>query len=353
MKQIENSGKNIEYLNTAKGIGIILVVVGHALPMRLVENYRLLYLLRILIYAVHMPLFFIISGYLFELKKYNYYEDKIKVFFKKKFIRFIIPYLTFSIAIYMLIYITKYVPKIYKLFYKFGFEVGSINKSIYSILTYEQHIDKHLWFCYVMFIILILEYAINRYLSDKRLIISNIIILYIFYIITSILTFPELIWKTSKYLFIFNLGCRIKYIEYFSSSQIGRRISIIISVISYVLFTFTKYNGLYLANLAISPIFEMFSVIVVLIISKKIVETKSNLAFSYLGKKSYVIYLFHQPFIVSGITGILSLLFTTKIQIMFIPIVSIIGIIIPLIVDKVIILKSDVCKFLFLGEKNK
>lgn len=49
--------KRIEYLDYAKGIGIILVVLGHILIKGNIKIY---------IYSFHMPLFFIISGYLFN-----------------------------------------------------------------------------------------------------------------------------------------------------------------------------------------------------------------------------------------------------------------------------------------------
>lgn len=52
-----------EYIDIAKGIGIILVVFGH-----LSERTQMS---RILIYSFHMPLFFIISGYLEKSKKFQ------------------------------------------------------------------------------------------------------------------------------------------------------------------------------------------------------------------------------------------------------------------------------------------
>lgn len=46
----------ITYISVAKGIGIILVVIGHCTIFTYLKNY---------IYLFHMPLFFFISGYLF------------------------------------------------------------------------------------------------------------------------------------------------------------------------------------------------------------------------------------------------------------------------------------------------
>ena len=68
MIQITMSNKRIEYLDVAKGLLIIMVVVGHA--MEIINPTHDNYLLK-LIYSFHMPAFFIISGYLFDSAKWN------------------------------------------------------------------------------------------------------------------------------------------------------------------------------------------------------------------------------------------------------------------------------------------
>lgn len=64
------SDKNtFQWIYIAKGIGIILVVVGHFYP-KSSPTYWLE--IRKLIYSFHMPLFFILSGYLYSHGKYSY-----------------------------------------------------------------------------------------------------------------------------------------------------------------------------------------------------------------------------------------------------------------------------------------
>ena len=49
--------KRIEYLDIAKGVGILLVVLGH-------NDFEVISLfVQRLIYSFHMPLFFFLSGY--------------------------------------------------------------------------------------------------------------------------------------------------------------------------------------------------------------------------------------------------------------------------------------------------
>ena len=69
MTKPEMKDKRIIEISFAKGIGIILVVLGHCLP----DGY-----FKRLIYLFHMPLFFFISGYLF-----NYSNNIVKYIIRK------------------------------------------------------------------------------------------------------------------------------------------------------------------------------------------------------------------------------------------------------------------------------
>lgn len=75
-----NPGREL-WLDMARGIGIVLVLLGHCPGNPFAW----------LIYGFHMPLFFILSGYLFK-------NEKINVFVPKLIRRYIIPYLVFCFA---------------------------------------------------------------------------------------------------------------------------------------------------------------------------------------------------------------------------------------------------------------
>ena len=79
--------KREKYLDIARGIATIMVIIGHC-DYRYTESW-----LTTWIYSFHMPLFFIISGILFRPEKY----DGFKHFLKKKVKGLVVPYLIFSI----------------------------------------------------------------------------------------------------------------------------------------------------------------------------------------------------------------------------------------------------------------
>ena len=95
--RIETYMKNrVTYLDLAKGIGIILVVLGH------MENISSE--LRIWISSFHMPLFFVISGMLLALKGADKpiindvkSGDEMKIFVVKTAKGLLVPYLWFSL----------------------------------------------------------------------------------------------------------------------------------------------------------------------------------------------------------------------------------------------------------------
>lgn len=75
--------------NIVKGIGITAVVVGHSCCPNFLHD---------IIYAFHMPLFFILSGYLFKEK----YFSQRKTFLKKRVHTLYLPYVVWSISFILL-----------------------------------------------------------------------------------------------------------------------------------------------------------------------------------------------------------------------------------------------------------
>ena len=77
-------------IDIAKGIGIILVVFGHTFQIYSVTSY---------VYAFHMPCFFLLSGYTFNIQKYL--RDPAR-FLKRNFLRLMVPYFGAAIFSYIL-----------------------------------------------------------------------------------------------------------------------------------------------------------------------------------------------------------------------------------------------------------
>jgi len=79
-----------EWILVAKGIGIILVVIGHFDPA---ESPQYWTDMRAVIYTFHMPLFFVLSGYLYVHGKYPY-----GALIRNKMRRLLYPFATIAVA---------------------------------------------------------------------------------------------------------------------------------------------------------------------------------------------------------------------------------------------------------------
>lgn len=78
----------IEWIDIAKGLGMILVVVGHSGIPNILSAW---------IWSFHMPLFFFVSGIVFTASKYI----TLKAFLENRFRTLILPYFLFSIIVYL------------------------------------------------------------------------------------------------------------------------------------------------------------------------------------------------------------------------------------------------------------
>ena len=90
IKSSSSRNTTIDYL---KAFAIILVVLGHSLSFYANNINPLPNGMKIfssLVYAVHVPLFFLIAGYLCH-------KQDVKKFYQKKFLRILIPFITFTV----------------------------------------------------------------------------------------------------------------------------------------------------------------------------------------------------------------------------------------------------------------
>lgn len=144
---MEQDNRRIGYLDTAKGIGILLVILGH-IDVGFATSW---------IYSFHLPLFYIISGMCFT------YSDDFKGFFIKKSKRCLLPYLIFGILIVAVESYTGYL-------YHSGFEA--------NLLMYiKQERYSTLWFLATMYIASLIFYLLVRICKNNSVVVFAVSIL--------------------------------------------------------------------------------------------------------------------------------------------------------------------------------
>lgn len=272
--------KYLHWIDLAKGIGIILVLVGHSnfLPITL-KNY---------IYSFHMPLFFILSGYVFSNK------STFKTFLTKKIKTLLFPYLFFFI-IFLLFFTCKDLYLETNNFY---------NNCIGLFFQFPGYVYS-IWFLICLFVLQILFYFVTKRTQNN---IYKISFFSLFILIIGIIYFKtinvHLIWQL-QILFtalpFFSLGYIFKITNILNKIHNTSCFIICFTLSLFLFYLKTKYFISYTSltsniygNFIIFYLLAISSSLYIVIFSKKI----SYLwPLNYIGKNSLVIFSLQQPLV--------------------------------------------------------
>lgn len=329
-------------IDIMKSILCILVVFGHSLTQT-VRNNVFLDTIFYALYTFHMPVFFMVSGITYMKYEANY---KIKDLMRKKFIRLIIPYFSMSIFAYCVVMILSK-------------NIIPLRSVIEGIVFLYSHVDKHLWFIYVLFIITFMNCILKIEKKSHRSII---------FLFTVILAFSAYPLTESKYM----LFTRVLYYNmYFQMGICIYNIMINKKSFYYKLIKINKKVWIFLFSIAICVIFlikikgysqyiKVFFLVISSVSAYMVLYNFSNNIKSekirhillVISKYSYEIYLLHNPFITVGTVTILITIFNVN---YFIAVIVglVTGISVSILISKYLIRKSNILNFLVTGKKIK
>lgn len=148
----------LEYLDAAKGLGILLVILGHIYAWNPNINRKILVTW---IYSFHMPLFFIVSGMLIKYKNYC----NIKEFIFSRIKHILVPYIVFSLC-NALVRILLY-----------GYDESAFIRDV--ICTFIL-IGVDTWFLQALFLAEIMFIVIRKIVKNEYILTSVIAALFIF-----------------------------------------------------------------------------------------------------------------------------------------------------------------------------
>ena len=305
------SKERIEWIDIAKGVGIIYVMFSHIQLIFFGKN----------ILSFFIPLFFILSGYTFSLRN----NINFKSFIKKIFKSLIIPYISMTIILY-LIYLCKIIVNlqlniktvilpilgsIYSRYYIYDIHAVSSNVRLLFIN------NEALWFLPCLFISEVILYFIinqNNKKSKYLILILCILIGYLFDAYCKILM-PWSIDSSFIYVIFLWIGYRLKEINLISRNLSRNKIIL--------LFAFIGINTIFIrlnsepntsireyGNYIYFYISALSGVGLQIIICQCMEKVKLiNKVFSYIGKNSLIILGFHLTFysLISYLASILNI----------------------------------------------
>ena len=145
--------KQYDYITLSKALGIILVVIGHFTSTVYMPAYYME--MKNLIFSFHMPLFMILSGFLFQMSLCRK-PGKISLlpFIKKKFLRLMVPYFFISAAIALLNFVLGYFMPVKRMVdWHYLLEIFYMNVGGSAVF---------LWFIYSLFVIFLIAVLCMR-----------------------------------------------------------------------------------------------------------------------------------------------------------------------------------------------
>lgn len=178
------TSKRFNYLDMAKGIGIVLVLVGHLQGDTIFALSPYFHPLCVFIFSFHMPLFFLISGILMSIRDNKSGEiseqhpTSLSSHISKRFRSIMIPYIWFSVCYFSVVI--------------YAFIKGSIASQTlfvnlwYVLSCYGMNV---LWFLPALFFGEILFIYVKQRLSGKSFHICIILLSIAAYVIAYLMTF--------------------------------------------------------------------------------------------------------------------------------------------------------------------
>lgn len=297
----ENMLQRIDYIDHAKAIGIFLVVLAHTPIESEITNW---------IYVFHMPLFFFLSGFIFDFQRY----PSLSGFIRRRFRQLLIPYFLINLLTYLLwlfvfrhygadsdIEIAWYQPLI-------GFMLGNGNQMIHNV---------PLWFLLCLFIVEVVFYFAFQKSNLKKVFLGTALFAVIGY----------LNYTINPYLLPFSLGSAFVGLSFYGIGYICAHTHLLKTQIIWCILSFiitvviAYYNGRinmhinYYGHYLLFLIGALTGIYMVICFSNYFVSFGNTSLVSFIGKNTLLICGFHLMTF-SLIKGVLVFVFHFNMQLL-------------------------------------
>ncbi len=331
MEVIKEKMNSMHWIDVAKGIGIILVVAGHFSPT-LSPGYWIT--IKQVIYLFHMPLFFVISGYLYSNK-----TEHFGLTIRKKIRRLLLPFVSIAL-IFLLIKISA------GMVFDLQHPVTVQAVLVLMIDPLSSYVPL-LWFVHALFFIFIVYTALKNVVKSDS-------VLLILLIVVNLVVDSEDIYmgQVMRYLPYFVSGVLLNKSQKISETETIRITTSVIYVLVFVVLALVTF---YQNNYLIYYLTACSGSLMILSISIAISNFGNHAVFKLLkitGYYSMGIYLFHTLFESALRIMFVSIGYTDGAKFVVAAFVSIIsGIVMPILFEKYFLRRNQISRKYVLGIK--
>lgn len=298
----------INWITVAKGLGILLVVLGHSFRDNMLTSNVICGFVYHFIYSFHMFFWFTLSGITFGLSCKKYFNTPGQYLAKRTKTQ-LVPFLSYATLIYLCFTVACFVPSIRNALENADYKIYGFGEYWLQILRYDNPYSVHLWYLLVLFILSVFCFFWLKAFSYKAMAKGVLAILFLIgYVLEPYLEVPYAVHRLLTYGIFFVFGFLIASKE--DNKVIVPRVPIWLTVLGWGYICVLSVDLAY-KNLTAFPhatplqklflLVSLFPVIISLInLSKRLTDNKF---FAKLGTISYPVYLLHQPFC-AGFAGV-------------------------------------------------
>lgn len=342
-----------------RGVAILLVLIHHAMSASKTQSAGLIFdFVFRHVSNVHVVIFFVIAGYLFEKNITKYMSDQKRFLFDKAK-RLLIPYLVWSVIIAVIVNVGLRIGVTASIFQKLGFEKWTIADFFRNTVFFTNSYLEVLWFLYCLFVIFVVNVLFPKQCASVKWL---TILMMVIAAIQTMAVSPYMIRKVFLHIFNFSAG-RIIYRKNLENKlQTNQALIVAFAVILF--YNLKYYLGISFAFLPIylQKVYQMIhafseSICLFIVIQqiwfrcvKKIPCQYVTNKLLYVGNYSFSIYLMHNPWIVAPVCKVLLMLGIPHVIIVLLAVV--LACIIPYYLTRLIV-KNQYLAAILLGIKIK
>ncbi|MCD7811219.1 MAG: acyltransferase [Ruminococcus sp.] len=340
MMKSKTMNTRISWIDVGKGIGILLVLLGHSFRDSMRTQYFICNYIYEWVYTFHMPFLMFLSGFTFMQAFEKYEKRGIRNFTISKLKRLIKPYVVYATLIFAIVVCCFRIPFTSNILVAAGYSKISVHDFLYGLITGENPYSFHLWYIYSLAIISVFVFGVLLILYKARLwmhfrvILSTIAVLTLTY---SVLTIDQ---EIGIRIFSSVRGMLPWYIfgviyRDLKESTTGCKLTLFVGILA--IFGLGILPYIISAN---HPIFYRIvkylliaiGIVGLISVSKLLKDVKVLMR---VGQESMEIYLFHQPFIAAGV-GVITFDIMGLPVVVSVIITFILSLIVPLMINYLI-----------------
>ena len=272
--------KRIEWIDVAKGVGILLVVFEHVLMAytRRAGNSSIIHTLPVrIIVGFYMPLFFFLSGIFIK----SVLKHSFKKAFNLKFRRLMVPYFVWGIISVIF------------------FAIYTHSSPVLRIIELPIRPIFVLWFVYTLFLISLLFYILEKFCGRNEIILISLVM----YVIGKIFSLEndvaidsgeKVIVGVLQYFVFVYLGYLMKEFLIKMNKKVVIVAAAFVSILLLIVLNIIKFKEIYLSVFA-GFLIAILGIVFVCMMCKLVTSFPViERPFSYMGKASMQIYLIHK-----------------------------------------------------------